>query len=678
LNTRNASMQSNKINWGILGTGLIADIFAEGLRNSNTGTLVAVGSRSAESAERFAARLGVPKAYHSYAEVLSDPDVHIVYIALPNHLHCEWTINCAEKGKHILCEKPAATNHGEIMTMIESVRRHGVFFMEAFMYRCHPQTAKLVSLIRDGAVGTVRFIRTTFTYDMGYDFKNIRLQNSLAGGSIMDIGCYCTSMARLLAGAAIGRESAEPEEVKGLAHLGSASRVDEWAIAQIRFPDDILATLTCANQIEVEPTLEIWGTEGFLRATNPWMPGNRGSDEEIILSRKSENPTAIAIPTPNRLYALEADVVADHLSQGQAPQMTWAESVGNMKTLDAWRREVNLVFEREKIEALTVPFTGRPLDVAPDHRMGYSTVDGVTIPVSRIVLGSMSIDSNRLAYSVALLDYFFERGGNCIDTAWIYRTGNSEKGVATWIERRQIREKIVLIGKGGAPIQNCTPTMVTAQLFESLERLRTDYIDIYLMHRDNPELPVGEFVECLNEHWRAGRIRSFGGSNWTIARLEQANAYAKAHGLRGFTASSPNFSLAVWNEPTWTDCVSASDQASREWYDRQGMPLFAWSSQAAGFFSGRYREDEADKPGTSDIARVWFNKANFERMERARELAQKKVATPNQVALAYVLCQSPNFFALVGPESIEELRQSIEALKLELTPSERRWLNLES
>ena len=159
--------------------------------------------------------------------------------------------------------------------------------------------------------------------------------------------------------------------------------------------------------------------------------------------------------------------------------------------------------------------------------MKYNTVEGVNNPVSRIVLGSMSIDIDRLAYSVALLDYFFERGGNCIDTAWIYRQGNSEKGVAAWIEHRGIRDKIVLIGKGAAPVQSCTPAVVTEQLIESLARLRTDYVDIYLMHRDNPKIPVGEFVECLNEHWHAGRIRSFGGSNWAVERLEQANEQPK-------------------------------------------------------------------------------------------------------------------------------------------------------
>jgi aryl-alcohol dehydrogenase-like predicted oxidoreductase len=312
------------------------------------------------------------------------------------------------------------------------------------------------------------------------------------------------------------------------------------------------------------------------------------------------------------------------------------------------------------------------------QKMSYARVAGITNPVSRIVLGSLTVDLDRLPYSFALLDFFFERGGNCIDTAWIYRQGSAEKCVGAWMESRRIREKLVLIGKGGAPIQYCTPAIISSQLMESLERLRTDYLDIYLIHRDNPEIPVGEFVECLNEHHHAGRIRSFGGSNWTTQRLEEANAYARAHDLLGFRASSPNFSLAVWNEPTWTDCISASDQVSRAWYKRRGMALFAWSSQAGGFFSGRYNKTKPDELGTKDIARVWFNEANFRRLERAQELARSKGVTAIQVALAYVLCESANTFALIGPESIEELRQSIEALQLILSPSERRWLNLES
>jgi aryl-alcohol dehydrogenase-like predicted oxidoreductase len=214
--------------------------------------------------------------------------------------------------------------------------------------------------------------------------------------------------------------------------------------------------------------------------------------------------------------------------------------------------------------------------------MTYGQVDGAMKPVSRIVLGSIMLDLDRLPFAFALLDFFFERGGNCIDTAWVYRLGDAEKCVGAWIEKRAIRDQTVLIGKGAATV-HCTPELVTTQLLESLERLRTDYVDIYLMHRDNPNVPVGEFVECLNEHHRLGRIRAFGGSNWTTGRLAEANAYARAHDLRGFAASSPNLSLAVWNEPTWIDCLSASDLASREWYSQTKIPLFAWSSQAAGF-----------------------------------------------------------------------------------------------
>jgi aryl-alcohol dehydrogenase-like predicted oxidoreductase len=308
--------------------------------------------------------------------------------------------------------------------------------------------------------------------------------------------------------------------------------------------------------------------------------------------------------------------------------------------------------------------------------MKYGQIEGITKPASRIGLGSVMFSPERLDFSSALLDSFLEQGGSCVDTAWVYGKGAAEKAVGTWIENREVREEIVLIGKGAATAR-CTPEMVVTQLAESLERLRTGYIDLHLMHRDNVEIPVGEFVECLNEQHRAGRIRAFGGSNWTTKRIEEANGYAASHGLIGFAASSPNFSLAVWNEPRWIDCLSASDNISRAWYRRTKIALFAWSSQAAGFFTGRYTETDLESPAAKEMAKVWFNDDNFRRLRRARELAGRKGVTPNQVALAYVLCESPNTFALIGPERIEELRESFGALHLELSQSERRWLNLE-
>ena len=235
---------------------------------------------------------------------------------------------------------------------------------------------------------------------------------------------------------------------------------------------------------------------------------------------------------------------------------------------------------------------------------------------------------------------------------------------------------MVILGKG-AHTPSCDPKNLTKQLLESLDRMKTDYIDLYMLHRDNLEIPVGEFIDVLNEHKRAGRIRAFGGSNWTLKRLQVANDYAKKHGLTPFVASSSNLSLAVWNEPMWADCVSVSDPESRAWHHKTKMPLFAWSSQASGFFTGRFGAKDRNDPALSDIVRVWFDQGNFRRLERARELAKKKGVTANQIALAYVLCQPFEMYALIGPQTLEEIRTSAQALEVKLTPKELRWLNLE-
>ena len=152
----------------------------------------------------------MPKRYQGYDALLADPAIDAVYISLPNHLHAEWTIRCAEAGKHILCEKPLTVNYQEAVPVIEAVRKHDVFMMEAFMYRCHPQTARLAELIRSGAIGQVRVIQAHFSYNMHGPQNNIRQQNAAAGGGIMDVGCYTASMSRLIAGAATGQAFADP------------------------------------------------------------------------------------------------------------------------------------------------------------------------------------------------------------------------------------------------------------------------------------------------------------------------------------------------------------------------------------------------------------------------------------------------------------------------------------
>ncbi len=669
------SAPERKLAWGILGTGRIAHTFARGLATSRTGRLVAVGSRSAETAAHFGDEFAVPRRYDSYEALLADPEVDAVYISLPNHLHAPWTVRCAEAGKHILCEKPLATNLGEAMIAIEAARANGVFLMEAFMYRCHPQTHRLAELVRSGAIGEVRVLQVDFSFDWGEPhYDNVRQQSAMGGGGIMDVGCYCLSMSRLLAGAATGRAFAEPLEIKGVAHIDPQSRVDQWASAVCRFPGDITATLSCGLRARVTPGVRVWGSEGYILVHGPWFPG--GEDSEILLYRNGQaEPERIVVNADAPLYSVEADTVARHIADHQAPSpcMTWADSLGNMQALDRWRRDIGLVFDNEKLAALAAPTAMRPKVYGSRPVMPYGHVDGIEQPISRLVMGTMVLRENELPFACALLDHFVELGGNCLDTAYVYRT---EGIVGQWLKARNNRRDIVLIAKG-AHTPHCDPESLSRELRETLDRFDTDYVDIYFMHRDNPGVPVGEFVDVLNEHLNAGRIRAFGGSNWTIERIQAANAYAAQYGLRGFTASSPNFALAVWNEPMWQGCVSAVDAASRAWYQQTQMPIFAWSSQASGFFTGRFRPEDRDDPALASVVRTWFNEANFQRLERVKELAARKGVTTTQVALAYVLCQPLNIFALIGPRCIEETRTSVAALGLSLTPEELRWLNLE-
>jgi predicted dehydrogenase len=340
----------NKIKWGIMGPGGIARTFARSLPGSKTGELYAVGSRALERAETFADEYDIPRRYGSYEELLADGEVDAVYIALPNHVHLEWAVKTAQAGKAVLCEKPLTVNAAEAEQLFAAVEDTGVFFMEAFMYRCHPQTARLVELIRDGAIGEVRVIQVTFSYDLGESdraYANIRLRNDVAGGGIMDVGCYTTSMARLIAGAALGlSKPAEPESLKGVAHVGARGRVDEWAAAVARFPGGVLANMICGARARVQSDVRVWGSGGSIVVPIPWKP----EQGEIILARSGEEPETIVVPAEADSYALEADIVAAHMAHQQAPYpcMTWEDTLGNMKALDQWRASADVVFDLEK------------------------------------------------------------------------------------------------------------------------------------------------------------------------------------------------------------------------------------------------------------------------------------------------------------------------------------------
>ncbi len=674
-NEPNKPNVSKKIGWGILSTGAISTAFARALQNAQHGHLAAVASRGQEKADKFGDQWNVPAGHRhaTYEALLADPTVDAVYVSTPHPMHAEWVIKAAEAGKHILCEKPIGLNVAESMAMIEAAQRHNVFLMEAFMYRCHPQTAKIVELIKSKAIGEVRLIQATFSFHAGYNADSRCYNNDLGGGGIMDVGCYAVSFSRLVAGVALGLPgSAEPTNVTGAGKLAPTG-VDEYAVGTLTFANGINAQVSTGVGLTQENTCRIYGTAGNIFVSNPWTADRANGGKFTIKLTAAGKTQDIELETSVTAFTIEADLVAQNILAGKKqaafPAMSWDDTMGNLRTLDRWREAVGVVFNREKPEGFTTTIANRKLAKSPKAVIPTGTIKGLNKAVSRLVMG---VDNQSFyPHAAIMFDDFFEQGGNAFDSAFIYGGGRHETVLGDWIKTRGIRDQVVILGKG-AHTPHCNPKAITEQLKISLDRYKTDHVDIYMMHRDNLEIPVGEFIDVLNEHKKAGRIKGgFGGSNWSLARVEEANKYAASKGLEGFTAVSNNFSLATMQDAIWAGCIHSSDKASREWLTKTQTTIMPWSSQARGFFTDR--GNPADK-SDAEMVRVWHSADNFKRRERAIELAKKKGCDPIHIALAYVLNQPFPTFPLIGPRFLWETRSSLNGANLKLTSEEVSWL----
>lgn len=339
---------STTLNWGILGTGSIAHVFAEQLPSSESGKLVAVGSRSSEGADRFGATFGVTNRHGSYDALLADAQVQAVYVSTPHPMHLEWAVRAARAGKHVLCEKPIGLNEREARRIIDAARDNDVFLMEAFMYRCHPQTHKLIELLRSRAIGDVRMIQASFSFSGPDDPPGRLLSPELGGGGILDVGCYPVSMSRLIAGVARGGDFAEPIELEALGRLG-ATGVDEWTAAVVRFPGDIIAQLSTGVRVEQDNVVRIFGSEGSIVIPRPWAPARDGGPWTFTVHRHGQEPREMSGSERRPLYAIEADVVAASIARRQAafPAMSWDDTIGNIRVLDRWRAAIGLTYPAE-------------------------------------------------------------------------------------------------------------------------------------------------------------------------------------------------------------------------------------------------------------------------------------------------------------------------------------------
>ena len=320
--------------------------------------------------------------------------------------------------------------------------------------------------------------------------------------------------------------------------------------------------------------------------------------------------------------------------------------------------------------------------------MHYGTIHGVTKPVSRIIQGGMMLvkPEDRPDWPFELLDQVRATGVNAFDLACVYGGGACERTMGEWMEARGNRDEVVVIGKGchhDAAGKRVTPACIASDIEVELDRLRTGYLDLWMFHRDDPAQPVEPLVDECNRHIEAGRIHAYGGSNWSLERLREANAYAEAKGLVGFACTSPNFSLARQLESPWgSDCLTISGPENRtvreELADLQ-LPVLTWSSLARGFLSGRITRENVEevRPRFEEhVFRCYECEDNWERLARATELAGQKGVSVAQIALAFVLAQPMNVFALVAAYSEEEAAANAAALEVRLTSEEVAWLDV--
>jgi aryl-alcohol dehydrogenase-like predicted oxidoreductase len=314
--------------------------------------------------------------------------------------------------------------------------------------------------------------------------------------------------------------------------------------------------------------------------------------------------------------------------------------------------------------------------------MKFLKIAGIDRPVSVLGLGTGTSVFAAASYDRAaeLMDAFVAAGGNCVDAAAIYGFGESEKTLGRWLRARGMRQSLVLVSKGCHPIVDpqdifakpweprVTPQAIQSDLSESLERLQTDSIDLYLVHRDDENYPVGPLIETLNAEQARGRIRAFGASNWSIARIVAANAYAAEHGLNGFAISSMQFSLARPGHMYFPGTLSASDE-DLAWHTSRQFPLLAWSSLSAGYLTSEDPTTISDR-----VMQSYETVENAARRKRSQILAARKGYSPAQLAVSYVLHQPFPVIALIGPTSGEHLNKLLESTQVTIDDSEKAYL----
>jgi aryl-alcohol dehydrogenase-like predicted oxidoreductase/predicted dehydrogenase len=662
------------IRWGILGTGAIAKAFAEAIQETE-GDLIAVASNTKHRAEEFVKDYQC-EPVEGYHNLISNPAINAIYVATPHTSHFELSAECLRNKKAVLCEKPMTMNATETMALIDLSRKHNTLLMEAFMYKIHPQTQKIISLVKDRLQGPLQ-IKANFCFSVDVPETHRLVNKDLGGGSILDIGCYPTSISRYVVGAINNKGFMNPISFKAEGELNSQG-IDLNASAKLKFEDGSVAEIKSATNKQTETDVVISDNQLSLIVNQPWHCGeftDRKSDIRIL--NKDGTEEKYEIETEKGLYAIQIDHFSELFNNRSIESLLIPhnDSHGNMISLDSWRKELKVFYKEDRGETRKTPII--PSDKQRES-LPISRIPGINKDLSRVVFGcDNQSDSN---HAFAMFDHFFSQGGNVFDTAYIYNEGKSDLYLGSWIDARGLREEVVVLGKG-AHTPDCTPDKIRPQLDETLSRMSASYLDIYCLHRDNEDLPVEGFIDTLNELKDEGLVSVFGASNWSLKRFKEANDYALSTGKEPFTVLSNNFSLAHMNNPVWPGCFSCSEDDYLKYLTDNQISIFPWSSQARGFFLDTQEftalAHVAD-PNREEQDRVWGSADNLERRKRCFDLAEEKDVDPIQMALAFVLNQDFPSFPLIGPRNFFETESSLQATQIEVSSKEISWLNLKS
>jgi len=664
------------IRWGIVGTGSIATAFAHSIKYSNNSSLEAVYGRNESKLKDFCNKFEV-EDINEPNNLFTADHIDAIYIATPHSTHYEYCLSAIRNKKHILCEKPLTVNHLESMVLLNLAKESNVFLMEAFMYRTHPQTANILDsldVFQDSKEEIIIESSFGFTAELS---ESHRLRNPmLGGGAILDVGCYPLSISKLIAGRIQGELFSDPESIEASGRIDSTG-VDLQSTASLVFSDRIKAEISCAIDEEYSNNLIVRSGDLKIVASQPWHCGQFQEGKSSIEIYKNQQLIK-EIPFEDKvgLFTREINHATECIIKGEIESnyINHADTQSNMLWLEKWRQEINIVCPLSH-------FKGSPL---PDSKfysiqrpkLQSTSLNGVKKLGSRLALGCDNQTSSLHAFT--MFDHFYGSGGRIFDTAYIYNNGKGDKYLGDWINSRNIEDEIIVLGKG-VHTPDCEPKFIRPQIEESLSRLNINKIDIFCLHRDNPKIPVAEFMDALNEVKNDGLIGNIGASNWEMGRFAEARDYALKNNMEPFTVLSNNFSLAEMVDPVWPGCVGVNNSYLEYLMDNQIM-LFPWSSQARGFFIEKKEitsNEHFSNPSLEEEMRVWHCEKNLQRRKVCFAIAAQRGVQPIQVALAYVIQKSSLIFPLVGPRTIMEAESSIAATKLNLTEEEMSSLAID-